>query len=214
MNLGEGHGLCILSEFGYQSQAFGTLVLVCGLLNATNKHTNMSMSGQNSKSPSCSPSIPNNTEYPDADPDTLPSTKPRKTFPLGLSDLMWNSSSLLPDDASSASALAMEHVPAGRLRTCAQCAQALTTLAMNAPTKSLRSVQTVMVPALLQARNVQHSSLSKKHSESRPKSAVHFQTPESKLVSLSQQTCMPKSQLIVKQTWLTAILLLVTRMPN
>ena len=81
MTLGAGHGLCILSEFGYQSQAFGTLVLVCRLLNTTNKHTNMSMSGQNSKSPSCSPSTPNNTESPDADPDTLPSTKPRKTFP-------------------------------------------------------------------------------------------------------------------------------------
>ena len=49
MTLGAGHGLCILSEFCYQSQAFGTLVLVCRLLNATNKHTNMSMSGQNSK---------------------------------------------------------------------------------------------------------------------------------------------------------------------
>ena len=137
---------------------------------------------------------------------------------LGLSDLMLNSSSLLPDVASSASALAMEHVPAGRLRTCAQCAQALTTLAMNAPTRSLRSVQTVMVPTLLQARNIQHSSLTKKHSESSPKSAVHFQMPESKLVSPSQlnrqQTRMPKSQLIVKQTWLTAILLLVTRMPD
>ena len=137
---------------------------------------------------------------------------------LGLSDLMWNSLSLHPDDASSASALAMEHVPARRLRTCAQCAQALTTLTMNAPTRSLRSVQTVMVPTLLPARNVQHSSLRKKHSESRPRSTVHFLMPESKLVSPSQlnrqQSRMAKSQLIVKQTGSTAILLLVTRMPD
>ena len=70
MTLGAGHGLCILSEFGFLSQAFGTLVLVCRLLNATNKHTNMSMSGQNPKSPSCLPSTPNNTESPDADPAT------------------------------------------------------------------------------------------------------------------------------------------------
>ena len=81
MTLGAGHGPCILSEFGYQSQAFGTLVLVCRLLNTTNKPTNMSMSGQNLKSPSCSPSTPNNTESPDADPDTLSTTIPRKTFP-------------------------------------------------------------------------------------------------------------------------------------
>ena len=81
MTLGAGHGLYILNEFGYQSQAFGTLVLVCKLLNATNKHTNKSMSWQNSKSPSCSPSTPNSKKSPDAYLDTLPSTKPRKTFP-------------------------------------------------------------------------------------------------------------------------------------
>ena len=67
------------------------------------------------------------------DAPTLPITSS-----LGLSNLEWKSTSLHPEDASSASALAMAHVPAGRLRTCVQCAQAQTTLGTNAQTRCLR----------------------------------------------------------------------------
>ena len=80
MTLGAGHSLCVLSEVSFPSHAIETLVLVCRLINATTKYTNMSMSGQNSKSTPCSPSTPNNTETPDADLDTMSSPKPRKTF--------------------------------------------------------------------------------------------------------------------------------------
>ena len=80
VTIGACHGLCVLNDFGYQSQIFRTLVLVCRLVNATTNHTNMSMSGQNSKSTPCLPSTPNKSESPDAVRDTLPSPKHRQTF--------------------------------------------------------------------------------------------------------------------------------------
>ena len=80
MTLGAGHGLCVPSEAGFQPQTIETLVLVCRLINATTKYSKMSMSGQNSKPPLCSPSTPNNTVTPDAEPDIMSSPKPRKTF--------------------------------------------------------------------------------------------------------------------------------------
>ena len=49
------------------------------LLNATIQ-PNMSMSGSNRTPPPCSPSTPNNSDPLDADSDTAPSPKPKKTF--------------------------------------------------------------------------------------------------------------------------------------